>query len=222
MDALADGDAGLTFLQLVDSAFPTGAFAHSGGLEAAVQLGELSADDLDGWCRRLLDQLAASQLPFVVAAARGDDDLAVLDRHCDALTLNHVARRAATTQGQALLHAAAAIDPAAARLRARVRSERLPGHLAPMTGAVAQALGLGAEHAALWFATTQVRGWLSAAVRLSLIGPLAAQRMQRDLHPALRAALAAPRDWRDATTIDPLPDLCQGQHDRLTGRLFNT
>ncbi|HZH77778.1 MAG TPA: urease accessory protein UreF, partial [Archangium sp.] len=42
-------------LQLADSAFPTGGFAHSGGLEAAVQQGEVRGrEGLERFVRELL------------------------------------------------------------------------------------------------------------------------------------------------------------------------
>ena len=52
--------------QLADSAFPSGGFAHSGGLEAAWQQGEVrSRDLLTGFIQHSLTQLGRSVLPFI-------------------------------------------------------------------------------------------------------------------------------------------------------------
>ena len=50
-------------LQLADSAFPTGGFAHSASLEAHVQAGELPS--LVQFCREQIDQLAHGSLPWL-------------------------------------------------------------------------------------------------------------------------------------------------------------
>jgi hypothetical protein len=55
--------------QLVDSAFPTGGFAHSGGLEAAWQHGEVRGRvDLSSFLDASLLQAGHAMLPFVTAA----------------------------------------------------------------------------------------------------------------------------------------------------------
>ena len=64
--------------QVVDSAFPTGAFAHSGGLEAAWQQGEVK--DLDA-LRAFLDasvqQAGYASLPLVKQVLGAGDGSAV-------------------------------------------------------------------------------------------------------------------------------------------------
>ena len=59
------------FWQLADSAFPTGGFAHSGGLEAAWQHGEVAnRGELVSFIEASLHQLGHAALPFVTAAYR--------------------------------------------------------------------------------------------------------------------------------------------------------
>ena len=69
-----------TIWQLADSAFPAGGFAHSGGLEAAWQAGEVGdADSLRQFARDSIVQAAHAALPFVNAAHADPDRIEALD-----------------------------------------------------------------------------------------------------------------------------------------------
>src|SRR5208337_3847020 len=101
-----------TLWQLADSAFPSGGFAHSAGLEAALQLGEVvGPNGLERFVMRSLWQAGAFTLPVLTEAHFQPEDIDRIDRLCDAMTTNHVANRASRAQGQALLRAAAAAFP---------------------------------------------------------------------------------------------------------------
>ena len=67
-------------LQIADSAFPTGGFAHSGGLEAALHLGEASTPDrLDAYVQVSLWNTGTAWLPFVAGAYDAPHDVRALD-----------------------------------------------------------------------------------------------------------------------------------------------
>src|SRR5947208_8486788 len=105
--------------QLADSAFPTGGFAHSAGLEAAWQHGEVrNRDELVSFVEAGLHQLGRAALPFVTAAHGEPERLEEFDDLCDAFTTNHVANRASRAQGKAFVTAVQRIFTAgqAARL----------------------------------------------------------------------------------------------------------
>jgi len=213
--------------QLADSAFPTGGFAHSGGLEAAWQHRELrGGDELIDYLRVALTQLVHGALPFVHATHSCAGDFAAADWRCDAFTLNHVTNRASRLQGQSLLASAEKIfeQPELTLFRRAVAEQNLPGHAAPMFGSVARLLGLDASATARLFVFTQLRGWISAAVRLNIVGPLEGQRVQHQLAPS--SEWAASRfgeiSLEDAAQTAPLLDLWQGTQDRLYSRLFQS
>lgn len=203
----------LLLLQIADSAFPVGGFAHSSGLESAFALGEL--DSLAHWVERHLRAVGRNALPFVHAAHRRPHEAAITDQACEAFLSQHVARRASKTQGRAFI---------AACVRSFAIAAPPVEHFAPAFGACLQALGVSEADTRLTYMHGALRGALSAAVRLGLCGPYASQQLQHRLS-ALASSVceqSAGFDCHDAAQIDPLLELFQGQHDRLYSRLFQS
>jgi urease accessory protein len=224
-------------LQLADSAFPTGGFAHSAGLEALLQTGELATPEMEQagftpargverFCAELVDQLAHGSLPIVAAVHDAPARLAELDAFTRTTLWSHVAARASRTQGRALLDVAARSfrHDVLVEARGRMARNQLDGHLAPVFGFVTHAVGVTRDEALATFLHLGVRGALSAAVRLGCIGPSEGQALHHRLHPALEAALARTRTLTvaDVAQTAPLVELIQATHDRLYSRLFQS
>jgi len=211
--------------QVVDSAFPTGAFAHSFGLEAAWQQGEV--EDVAALQRFLdasISQAGRSVLPFVTAAYLDPTRLESLDALAEAFLINPVANRASRVQGRALAATVARVWPSPATRDLRARADATHAHLAPLSGAIFAALELSlvdAQRATLYGIT---RGLLGAAVRLGLVGSYEAQRLQA----ACGAQLDETLDRCGSLDVDalaqtaPLLDLLHAGHDRLYSRLFQS
>lgn len=213
--------------QMADSAFPTGGFAHSGGLEAAYQHKAVRGGaELADYLRTALNHLAHNSLPFVHAAFAGYARFAEVDAHCDAFLSNHVANRASRLQGQAMLATCErAFDLEALRnLRDEVLDSGLPCHGATAFGEIAAILGLDPQATARLFVFTQLRGWISAAVRLNIVGPIEGQRVQHELAPDgdRCAELFGRIPLDDICQTAPLLDLWQATQDRLYSRLFQS
>lgn len=221
--------------QLADSAFPTGGFAHSGGLEAAWQYGEVrNRAELISYVEASLHQLGRAVLPFVMAAYAEPERLEEFDSVCDAFTTNHVANRASRAQGKAFLAAVRRVfsdiqvrgDTTGNGVVMAKRPEgRAPyGHFAPIFGACLRGLSVPEETVGRLFFFNHMRGLLAAAVRLNILGPMDAQAIQHQLAPeaerVLKNCLAL--TLADIAQTSPLLDLWQGARDRLYSRLFQS
>ncbi|HEX4119011.1 MAG TPA: urease accessory UreF family protein [Verrucomicrobiae bacterium] len=208
-------------LQLADSAFPTGGFAHSGGLEAAWQHGEIcEAADLVSYLETNLWQIASSSVPFVRAGHTAPAQILEWNLHCDAFLSNHVANRASRLQGRAFLNSATRIF--AVEIGLETHSD--PCHFAPVFGAVTRSLSLSRSMAEQVFFFQSLRSLVAAAVRLGIVGPMEAQAIQYRFSARSREILDSVKDHsvNDAVMTAPLSEIWQGSHDRLYSRLFQT
>jgi urease accessory protein len=211
--------------QIVDSSFPTGVFAHSWGLEAAWQQGEVPDDEaLRRFLQASIQQTAYGSLPLLNTAFRRPDRWRVLDELADAFLTNMVANRASRVQGRTLLSTATRVWPSPAMKSVSAHAEQGCSHVAPLSGVVFQLIGLPVETARTAMLFGAARGVLSAAVRLGIIGSYHAQRLHHeasgDLNELLErsSALAA----EDVCQTAPILDILQAAHDRLYSRLFQS
>ena len=211
--------------QVVDSAFPTGAFAHSGGLESAWQHGEI--DDVKGliaFIRASLLQTGYGVFPLLNAAHTSPERLEALDARADTFLVNAVANRASRIQGRALLGTLTRVWPSPALAELSRRATRSSAHVAPVSGAAFRAVGLPLATAQQVVAFAAVRTILSAAVRLGIVGSYEAQRLQAECAPWLDDLLERCRSLEqdDLAQTAPVIDLLQARHDRLYSRLFQS
>jgi urease accessory protein len=211
--------------QIVDSAFPTGVFAHSWGLEAAWQQGEVPDDEaLRRFLQAALQQTAYGALPLLTAAYHRPDQWLVVDELADAFLTNSVANRASRVQGRTLVSTAARVWPSAAMTSVARSIDQGCAHVAPLSGVVFQLIELPIETARMAMLFGTARGVLSAAVRLGIIGSYHAQRLQHDaglgLHKLLERSSAL--DAEDVCQTAPIVDMLHAAHDRLYSRLFQS
>lgn len=208
--------------QLADSAFPTGGFAHSGGLEAALQHGEVrTSAELQEFVKASLVQLLHGVFPFMRGAHENSEKYSELDIACDSFLTNHVANRSSRLQGRALFASAKRIF---GESLFDAESQPKCAHFAPTFGFVMRTLALDRGHAGRLFVFWHLRGWLASAVRLGLTGPNEAQSIQHRLCPF--AEQLVERLDRERIPVPfqtaPLLEIWQGAHDRLYSRLFQS
>ena len=208
--------------QLADSAFPTGGFAHSGGLEAAWQHREVrDAGELEHFIKAALLQTARSVLPILLDVHGRPDRFSECDDFCGAFITNHVANRASRLQGRALL---ASARNAFGNRWGEIAPGPEGGHLAPVFGVVTRRLDIPRGRAARLFFFWHLRGWLGSAVRLGMIGPGESQSLQFKLRifveETAQSAESAPVSIPHQTA--PVLEIWQTAQDRMYSRLFQS
>jgi urease accessory protein len=212
--------------QLADSAFPAGGFAHSFGLEAAWQQGEVTAVSLPPFVADVVAQVGQGGLPFVSGAHDNPGGFPAVDERCEAFLRNVVANRASRVQGRAWLGTVERSfpTPALRGLCASIRSSGGPKHFAPAFGATLRLLDVERLEASRLFLYGAARGVFSAAVRLGIVGTMDAQRLLAECGGALDRALERSEglSMDDAVQTAPLIELWQASHDRLYSRLFQS
>jgi len=213
--------------QILDSILPTGGFAHSYCLEAAMQSRMVNnQEDLKSFVIQVLDNTGSLLLPFVYCASKSPDaaEWVKLDQLLEATLTNEVARKASTSQGSALLRVAASVFTEIQVLqdlrRAFLGSKSVSFHHAPIFGLICGLVGFDSETAERAYMFVTMRDVFSAATRLNLIGPLAASVLQHQVAPDAERMM---QKWRDrdvsaASQTAPLLDALQGCH--AYSRLF--
>jgi urease accessory protein len=215
--------------QLLDSILPTGGFAHSFGLEATIQARLVSGpEDLETFVIHVLENTGSLLLPFVYSATMSPDleTWYKLDRTLNAMLTNEVGRKASITQGSALMRVAAAVFSEIPALKSMRDASHGSGvvsfHHAPIFGLTCGLLGLDSTASQRAYLFITMRDVVSAATRLSLVGPLGAAVLQ---HRVAFLAEAILKKWADRTAEEacqtsPLLDTVQGCHGYLFSRLF--
>jgi|SRR4051812_5310369 urease accessory protein len=212
----------LRLLQLFDSQFPVGAFAHSGGLETYGQAGAgvaelraiLLAQVALGWGR---GDLAAACLAW--SASDDSAALRALSVSVGAFKIVPPVRDTSVKLGRRTLALVSRLYPEA------IASLAIdPPHHAVVVGALGRRLELPLRPLLLAYAHSLAAGSLAAATRCMPVSPLQAQTLLVELQPriveAVDRVLAAPEDA--LFTCTPALDVRCHQQPRLHTRLFQS
>ncbi len=218
----------MLLLQHGDSAFPSGAFGFSWGLEGMLADATIGPDELEPAIGALL---ADRWAPFDRVAVRrawhaaGDiAALAALDAEVEASLLAPAERSGSARAGAALLASHLRLGSAgAAELRAALRAGALKGHRPVIEGALWRGLGLAEGEAVLLSGYGFVAALCAAAVRLGRLGALGQQAILTRLGPRLGAlaAEAAPDDPL-LTSFNPLAEIAMMRQGARDHALFAT
>ena len=218
-------------LQISDSAFPRGAFAHSYGLETYVAEGRIaSAGELEEFIASVLRHGVATLDGVYLRAAflaKGEDDLPkvlTLDAAYDAARPVKSLRDASRSVGRQFLRTARGFikDTLLGELEEEARLERASGHYPITLGCVAEALGLRFQEGLESLCYGAVSSLVSVAVRLVPLGQTEGQRVISNLEGAVREAVetATALSLEDAHSWGPGHEIRAMTHRRLHTRLF--
>ena len=227
-DTALEGKPLLTLLQLTDSFFPTGAFAHSFGLETYVQL-ELVNDPetFETFLRSTLHHgfrngdVVAIGLTY---KATEIEQIIDLDARLTAMKVARESREGSIKIGKQFLRNAAILErnEMLDDYAERVRSSRCAGHHAIAYGLVASVAKIDLFSAVLGYLHAHIVGQVSAAVRLIPLKPTDGQRIIQAIRPELIdiARYAGEASMDDLSGFTPGLDIRGMQHERLYSRLF--
>lgn len=227
----------ISLLQLSDSAFPSGRYTLSYGLETLVQSGHVAAPAAVATLSRLLADgirwgVAPSDGAALACAHRalgsdGEVDLELIarvDLRLTAIKLSREAREASARTGRAVLATAtAAFGPGPLDAYAeRVAQGSVPGNHAVVVGLLGAGLGVPRLEGLIGELYAFASGWAAAAIRLGLVNHRGAQALLHHTRPALAAAAreALDRDVDQIASCTPLLDVMAMRHEQAELRLF--
>jgi urease accessory protein len=217
----------LSLLQLSDTAFPTGSFSHSMGLEAFAEAGELeSAEDLQRLVGLHLNSLATSDCVVLRASYGAElEELSRIDRLLSATKLTRELRAASSSTGKRFLLSVAALGLKDARLDefiSGVRAGETPGNLAVGYGVAAPVLGLDLEEVLLAYLYAGAASLVAAGQKLVPLGGSVAQRVLFDLQEEIVRAAEKSREVvpEGMYAFSPTIDVRSMLHERQRVRLY--
>lgn len=221
----------LLSLQQADTAFPSGSFAFSNGIEGLVASDP--AFDTDSLIRTLTGLVRfrwaeSDRIALILAHRTGADParLGRIDAAVEAATLAEAIRIGSRRNGASLLTTHVRLATQGAEdLRAAIRSGVMLGHLATVQGALWRALGLSEPEAAAIAGYQLISGLVSATIRLGQVGAIQGQQALQAVLPlvaeiAEQPVVAEPDGAIILTGFTPLIEVAAMRHARADLRLF--
>lgn len=215
----------LALQQLTDSALPTGAFAHSLGFESYIHRGVVGDEGSFGvWLAAFVGQQLVYSDGLAVRFLYEGVDVGLLDGVLSAQLLAREVREASLKMGGRLLEIGGEVFPSAEleEYRGLVRAGLASGHQPLAFGVIARSLGVPFEEALSAYLFATVTSLTQNAVRAIPLGQNAGQRVLRDAHDAVAAAIqdVAQLCWDDFGAVSPGLEISQMRHERQRARMF--
>ena len=213
----------LWLLQANDSQYPSGAYAHSLGLEELVEAGVVqSAADLEKFLgTQVVPALLAFEIPFFTAAhdAATHDNIEALrqlDAELDAWRLAAETRHASRTMGSRRLELLRKLDDAA--FVAAYAEPTTPCH--HLVVSAIETRGLPLRLAARAFVFQSLSGFCYASMKLIRIGQSVCQQILRTLLSQIGQQIDKALDQSVQGWFNPLLEIASLRHARAPARLF--
>ena len=219
-----------TLMHLADTAFPTGGFAFSQGLESMGKSGHLKSEkDLDEYLLSQLKTVCEFELPFINSSYALYDDfdnntLLSMTNEWEAFNTVESIRKASEILGEnwfSLIKSAYKPNDIE-ELEQQFRSRSLPKYFQIVLPLLLRRIGFertAIQRLVLYMA---LRDQFSAGIRLGLIGPLRAQALHVAIAPkceALRLRFAD-TTYDRAVRSQPMIEMAQTGHQYMYSKLF--
>jgi urease accessory protein len=219
-------------LRFVDSFFPSGGYAFSSGLEAAVQGGVVrNAENLSRFVVESLTTGMGEREAVVVGLAHdsfvsGVLDMALtVDRELNKMKLGREGRASSRQMGRQVIRVAAEhgdrhrlIDD----YLAAVEADRTPGHMAVSLGLTLAAAGWSKENTIASFLYQAATGFVAAAMKLMPIGQREGQRLLDGWMEVIERVSQQAAQQRELHSWSPIHDIYAMRHSQLESRLFRS
>ena len=219
-------------LRFVDSFFPSGGYAFSSGLEAAVQGGAVrNAEDLSRYVVELLTIGIGERDAVAVGLAHdayvfGSLKIAFkADRELEAMKLGRESRTASRQMGRQVIRLAAdqlASQPLIEDYVAAVEAEQTTGHLAVTVGLTLAAAGWSKEDTIAAFLYQTATGFVAAAMKLLPLGQREGQRLLESWLEVIERVSHKAAHQHVLQSWSPIQDIYAMRHSRLESRLFRS
>jgi urease accessory protein len=219
-------------LRFVDSFFPSGGYAYSSGLEAAVQDGAVrDADEFREYVDDMLRAGVATREAVAVSVAceairKRKLPLALkADAELEAMKIGYESRLASRQMGRQVMRIAVDRDHVHAVLRAfhaELLESRTPGHFPVCLGLTLAANGWSRTDAIAAFLYQTAVGFVSAAMKLLPIGQREGQQLLANWTPLFTELSRQVPTRLDMHAWTPIQDIYAMRHSRLESRLFRS
>lgn len=219
-------------LRFIDSFFPSGGYAFSSGLEAAVQGGLVK--NAEGFSQFFIESLTrgmGEREAVAVGLAHEAFTSGILelafkaDRELDAMKLGREGRTASRQMGRQVIRVAAEQQnhsPLLDDYLAAVEAESTPGHLAVSLGLTLAAAGWPKEDTIAAFLYQAATGYVAAAMKLLPIGQRESQRLLESWCDVIMQVSQQAAEQRVLRSWSPVQDIYAMRHSRLESRLFRS
>jgi urease accessory protein len=226
-------DKFLSLLQFSDGLFPAGAYAHSFGLEACTQSGEVcDAEGVEAFLRAYLEGCAAPTDAVALLCARRaavNEDIScclALDEKIDAMKTPSELRDASRQMGRQTLRVATHLPchPLLQEFGKAVNDEITPGHHSIVFGVIGGFLEWNAVDMTSAFLYSTSAALVGASLRLLPVGQLAGQRILWNVRPLIAALAdeAQNKNEQDMWSFAPALEIASMTHALLDARLFRS
>src|SRR5262245_26843308 len=219
-------------IHFVDSFFPSGGFAFSAGLEAAVKGGAVhNGKDLALYVEDLLVHGVSRREAVAVAVAHQAamaNKLAPalkVDRELDELKICRDSRLASRQMGRQVMKVAAEQLRDSRLLRDfRVAGEegRTPGHIPIAMGMTLAACHWSMQDTVAAFLYQTAQGFVSAAMKLLPLGQQEGQQLLAQWGPLIAELSHRANPQETLASWSPVQDIYAMRHARLESRLFRS